>query len=55
MKTKYVIISMALFLMACGAAPEAETTESAPVDTINNAYDKQEVQEIRRDTLALPE
>lgn len=55
MKTKYVIVSMTLFLMACGAAPEAETTESMPVDTVNNAYEQQEVQEIQRDTLALPE
>jgi len=63
MKLRHFLIPSALlFLAACGqpaetpaesAAPANTVSPAAPVDTVNNAYDRQEVQEIKKDTAAV--
>ena len=58
----FLLPSAFLFLAACSQpaetpavnAPATDTVRTAaPVDTVNNAYDNKEVQEIEKDTTAV--
>ena len=65
MKTKHVLLpAIAAFgLFACNPAPkepapvtpDASSVAPAPVDTVNNRYDRSEVKEIDRDTTKVVE